>query len=94
MDMWIKWSQELRQSNFLDVYQRQAEATFAFDRYVGLLSFVRGIYVQLCNLEVTLGLPTVSILGRRGSVSRLSYRHKRGCDPETLPVVLGTHLRN
>ena len=37
MDICIKWSQELRQSSFLGVFQRQAEATFAFVQYVGLL---------------------------------------------------------
>jgi len=57
-----------------------------------LLSFIRGIYVQLCNLEVTLGLPAVRILGRRDTVSRLSSRRKGGCGPESVPVVLGTHL--
>jgi hypothetical protein len=45
MDMCIKCPQELRQSNFLEVYQRQAEATFAFGQYMGLsLSFIREIY--------------------------------------------------
>jgi len=56
-----------------------------------VVSFIRGIYVHLCNLEVTLGLPAIRILGRRGTVSRLSSR-KGGCSPGTVPVVLGTHL--
>ena len=37
MDVCIKWSQELRQNSFLDVYQRWCEAKFEFDQYMELL---------------------------------------------------------
>jgi hypothetical protein len=58
------------------------------------VGFIRGIYyIQLWNLEVTLGLLGVRVLGRTGTGSRLSSLHKRGCGRRLYaPVVLGTHL--
>ena len=38
------------------------------------------------------GCPQYVFFGMRGTVCRKSSRFKGGCGPETVPVVLGTHL--